>query len=245
MGRYSAQLAGPFVGVAGVRPGMSVLDVGCGTGALTGALADLVGAEHVAAVDPSEAFVATCRRRVPEAEVLVAGGESLPFTDARFAAVLSQLVINFVQDAPATVAEMRRVAHPQAVIAACVWDYRDGMTLLRSFWDAAIELGLPQAVERDQGRTMPYCDRDELSALWRRAGLDNVGTGDISVNVTYQRYDDIWTPLEQGISPAGVYVTSLAPSAREALRGALQRRLGSPQAPFRLPARAFWVRGQR
>ncbi|MHB8691496.1 MAG: class I SAM-dependent methyltransferase [Solirubrobacteraceae bacterium] len=156
MGRYSRELAAPLIKLAGVSTRMSVLDVGCGTGALTRALADLVGPERVSAVDPSEAFVATCRDRVEGAEVL-ADAESLPFPDGTFDAVLSQLVVNFVDDAHAAVQEMRRVARPGAVVAGCVWDYRAGMTLLRSFWDAAIDLGLPDAAARDQGRTMPFC----------------------------------------------------------------------------------------
>ena len=47
MGRYSRELAGPFIALAGVSPGMSVLDVGCGPGALTRSLADLLGPERV------------------------------------------------------------------------------------------------------------------------------------------------------------------------------------------------------
>jgi SAM-dependent methyltransferase len=245
MGRYSRELSTPFVALAGVSPEMSVLDVGCGTGALTRALADLVGPERVSAVDPSQAFVATCRGRVAGAEVLVAGAESLPFADGSFDAVLSQLVLNFVDDPRAAVLEMRRVARPDGVIAGCVWDYRAGMTLLRSFWDAAIELGLPQAAARDQGRTMPSCTPGELLELWRGAGLDEVQSGEVSAAGDYAGFDDLWAPFDRGISPAGVYVTSLSSSERDALRGEVFRRLGSPLGPFTLSARAFWASGRR
>jgi SAM-dependent methyltransferase len=245
MGRYSRELAGPFIVLAGVSPGMSVLDVGCGTGALTRALADLVGPERVSAVDPSEAFVATCRSRVEGVEVLAASAESLPFADGSFDAVLSQLVVNFVDDARAAVIEMRRVARPGAVIAGCVWDYRGGMTLLRSFWDAAIDLGLPDAAARDQGRTMPFCTPGELIELWRGAGLDEVQTGEISAAAEYASFDDLWTPYDEGISPAGMYVTSLSASDRAALRSEVFARLGNPHGQFRLSARGFWARGRR
>jgi SAM-dependent methyltransferase len=245
MGRYSRELSGPFIALAGVSPGMSVLDVGCGTGALTRALADLVGAERVSAVDPSEAFVATCRSRVEGAEVLVAGAESLPFADGRFDAVLSQLVVNFVDNARAAVSEMRRVARPGAVVAGCVWDYRGGMTLLRSFWDAAIDLGLPDAAGRDQGRTMPFCTPVELMDLWQAAELDEVQAGEISAAAEYASFDELWAPYHQGISPAGMYVTSLSASDRAALRAELFARLGGPQGQFKLSARGFWARGRR
>ncbi len=245
MGRYSRELARPFIALASVSEGMSVLDVGCGTGALTRALADLLGPEQVSAVDPSEAFVATCRSRVEGAEVLVASAESLPFADGNFDAVLSQLVVNFVDDARAALMEMRRVARPGGVIAGCVWDYRAGMTLLRSFWDAAIDLGLPDAAGRDQGRTMPFCTQRQLMELWHRAALEDVQTGEISAAAEYASFDDLWAPYDQGISPAGMYVTSLNASDRAALRAEVFARLGSPKRQFKLSARAFWARGRR
>lgn len=245
MGRYSRELAGPLIALAGIARGFSVLDVGCGTGALTRALANLLAPDHVSAVDPSERFVATCHSRVEGANVLVARAESLPFDDRSFDAVLSQLVVNFIDDPHRAVLEMRRVARPGAVIASCVWDYRAGMTLLRSFWDAAIDLGLPEAAARDQGQTMPFCTPDGLLELWDGAGLHQLQSGEISVQGDYTSFDDLWAPYDHGISPAGIYVSSLSASDRAALRGALFARLGSPQGPFRLSARAFWVRASR
>ena len=177
--------------------------------------------------------------------MLVADAESLPFADGSFDAVLSQLVVNFVDDAAAAVFEMRRVARPGGVIAGCVWDYRAGMTLLRSFWDAAIDLGLPDAVACDQGRTMPFCTPAELSELWHGAALHEVQTGEISAVAEYAGFDDLWAPYDQGISPAGVYVTSLSASDRAALRADVFGRLGSPHGPFKLSASGFWARGRR
>jgi trans-aconitate methyltransferase len=56
VGRYGSQLAAGLIDVAAVRPGQRVLDVGCGPGALTRALAERAGAANVAAVDPSPDF---------------------------------------------------------------------------------------------------------------------------------------------------------------------------------------------
>lgn len=245
MGRYSRELCAPFIAVAGVSAGMSVLDVGCGTGVLTAALAQQIGPEHVVGADPSEAFVATCRSRAPGAEIVIAEAESLPFPDARFDAVLAQLVVNFMDDARTAVGEMRRVARPGGAVVGCVWDYASGMTMLRSFWDAAIDLGLPRAREQDQGRTMPFCSPTELADLWLETGLGDVETGELVATVEYASFEDLWAPFALGISPAGVYVTSLEPAAAPALREELFQRLGRPDAAFRLSAQAFWVRGRR
>src|SRR3990172_7442031 len=137
MGRYSDPLARELLRAAGVEPGQRALDVGCGPGALTAALVSALGPGSVAAVDPSEPFVEACRRRNPGVEVRAGAAESLPFPDPSFDAVLAQLVVQFMSDAPSGVREMRRVARPGGVLAACTWDYGDGMTMLRTFWSAA------------------------------------------------------------------------------------------------------------
>src|SRR3712207_1020432 len=98
MGRYSIQLAPALADLAGVAPGQTVVDVGCGTGALTGELVRRLGAERVAAVDPSESFVAAVRARHPGVDAHVAGAEELPFGEAAFDAALAQLVVHFMQD---------------------------------------------------------------------------------------------------------------------------------------------------
>src|SRR5919201_3348579 len=122
VGRYAPQLSAELIDATGVAATDRALDVGCGPGGLTRALADRVGAERVSAVDPSASFVAACRARVPEADVREAGAESLPFADGTFDVVLSQLVVNFMRDAEAGVQEMRRVARVGGRVASCVWD---------------------------------------------------------------------------------------------------------------------------
>ena len=241
MGRYSRELAPRLIDYAGLEPGMRALDVGCGPGALAVALADRLGATAVAAADPSEPLLAACAERVPGADVRQAPAEELPWPDATFDAVLSQLVLNFVSDADAAVAEMRRVVAPGGIVASCTWDYAGGMRMLRTFWDAARELD-PTAPDE---LNMRYCSEDELADLWERAGLDDIGTAQLEVAVEYGGFDDFWEPFTLAVGPAGAYCASLAPERREALREGCFGRLGSSAGPFSLNARAFAVRGTR
>lgn len=240
VGRYGDALARALVETAGVRPGQAALDVGCGPGALTSVLGQVLGAANVAAVDPSEPFASACRQRVPGADVRVATAEALPDFGRRFDAVLSQLVVNFLSDPRAGVRAMRAAARPGGTVASCVWDYADGMTLLRAFWDAALEVD-PAAP--DEGRTMQWCSPDELRRLWSECGLGAVATGSLTVAAAYASFEDLWEPFTLGIAPSGAFCASLDRDRREALRDAFFARLGSPGGAFSLAACAWFVRG--
>src|SRR4051794_8808543 len=245
IGRYSPQLAAGLIRAAGVAQGMRVLDVGCGTGALTAALARSLGAASVAAVDPSPGFAAACSARVPDADVREAGAESLPFPDGAFDAVLSQLVLTFVDDLPGALREMMRVTRPGGVVAAAVWDYRDGMTLLRRFWDAAVELGLDGAAEADEGISMRPATPAELRTAFERAGLRDVATGTLTARSRYASFDDLWAPFDAGVGPAGAFCADLGADDRAALAGRYWAALGAGDGELALEARAWWVRGTR
>jgi SAM-dependent methyltransferase len=243
IGRYGPALARSLLAAADVRAGQRALDVGCGPGALTAALVARLGAERVAAVEPSPPFAEACRRRLPGVRVEVARAEALPFADAAFDRALAQLVVNFMTDAPAGVREMQRVTRPGGIVAAAVWDYAGEMTLLRRFWDAAVALH-SSAAGFDEGTSMRFCAPDELAALWATAGLADVSVAAAVVSAGYDGFEDLWEPLELGVGPSGAYVTSLAPERRAALKAELRRRLGAGTEPFRLTARAWVVTGR-
>jgi SAM-dependent methyltransferase len=244
IGRYGSALAAELIRVAGVAPGQRVLDVGCGPGALTQVLATLLGPAAVAAIDPSPPFVAACRERVRGADIRAGTAEALPWDAGAFDAVLSQLVLNFLEEPLSGVREMRRVGRPGAVVAACVWDYADGMTLLRRFWDAALHVDPEGAAAHDEGRIMRFCTPDELHGLWSDAGLTAVTGGELSVSTRYADFGALWEPLERRAGPSGAYTVALDPPRRAALRDELHRLLGTPDGPFTLAARAWYVVGR-
>jgi SAM-dependent methyltransferase len=239
MGRYSDKLSHEFARAAGVAPGQKVIDVGCGSGALTVILAEIVGAENVAGVDPSEPFVAEARARVPGADLRVGPAESLPFEDATFDAAVSQLVFHFVQDPARSVAEMKRVTRPGGRVAACVWDMTGGMKMIRAFWDATRATGSsePGETERFGGRP------GQLAGLCREAGLRDVEDSVLTVSTDYADFDELWQSFLGAAGPIGVHVASLDDAQRQALENALHARLGSPEGPFTLTAAAWFAAG--
>ena len=239
VGRYTDALAAAFVDRVGLRDGDRALDVGCGPGAALAALAARLDPDQVAGVEPSEPFAEMARKRVPGADVQPGSGEELPFPDDTFDVVLSQLVVNFMQDAPRGVSEMARVA--RRTVASCVWDYAGEMKMLRVFWDAALELD-PEAP--DEARSMPWTTPEELEELWTNAGLHDVELGELVVSAEYESFDDYWSPFPSGLAPTGAYYVSLEPDRQAAVREACFRRLGEPEGPFELTARAWVVLGR-
>jgi SAM-dependent methyltransferase len=217
---------------------MRALDVGCGPGALLSALAERLGAENVAGADPSEPFVEACRARIPQAEVVVASAEALPFPDGAFDVTLSQLVVNFMDDAEAGVREMARVTREGGTVVSAVWDYGGEMMLLRAFWAAAREVDEDGAAA-DEAEVMQWCGEGDLAELWERVGLADVRFGALTVRAAYDGFEDLWWPLPTGVGPAGAYTKSLDDERRAALHDALRRRLGVGDEPFELTARAW------
>lgn len=238
MGRYSRLLAPRFLAFAGVAAG-PVLDVGCGPGSLTAELAARLGASGVAAVDPSEPFVAACRARVPSADVRLAAAEALPFAEASFEGALAQLVLTFVREPSRMTAELSRVVRRGGVVAACTFD-AEGLAIVRTFWQAARRLD-PAAPD---DASLPFRRMPELVALWEGAGFRDVETGIIELEAAYTGFDDCWTPLTYGIGPAGRYLAAQPEGRKAALRDAYLELLGKPSGPFALPARAIAVRGR-
>jgi ubiquinone/menaquinone biosynthesis C-methylase UbiE len=237
MGRYSRELAPVFADFCGVAPGQSVLDVGCGSGVLTEELANRLGAEHVAGVDPSPLLEA-CAARVPGADLRKGVAEELPWPDDAFDGALAQLVVHFMYDPSAGVAEMARVVRPGGVVAACSWDFAGGMQLLNAFWEAA------RAVKPDASRETTFGTLEELRELWMARGLEEVEVGPLEVATAYADFDEVWSSFQLGVGPAGQYIVSLEPEAQEAIREEYHRRLGEPAGSFELPARSWAARGR-
>ena len=130
---------------------------------------------------------------------------------------------------------MRRVVRPGGLVAACVWDFDEGMQMLRHFWDAAMEVdtGAP-----DEAKAMRFGRAGEVAELFQAAGLVEIEETTITVNATYANFDELWSGFLAGIGPAGAYCNSLTDAQRVGLRTELFTRVGSPTGEFSLDAAA-------
>ncbi len=238
MGRYSVPLAPLLADFAAVAADQRVLDVGCGPGALTAELVGRLGPAAVAAVDPSEPFVAAARERHPGVDVQRAAAEELSFGDQEFDAALAQLVVHFMADPVAGLREMARVTREHGVVAACVWDQQpDGQGPLSLFWRAARELD-PDVEDES---LLAGARAGHLTELFQAAALREVEESALSVTAEHPSFEDWWEPYTLDVGPAGGYVARLDSKRQAELRELCRELL--PAAPFVLTARAWAARG--
>jgi len=236
MGRYSRELAPLFADFAGVRSG-TALDVGCGSGILTEELASRLGAENVAAAEPSP-LVDAAASRVPGADVRKAAAEALPWPEASFDAALAQLVLHFLEDPVVGLFEMRRVTRPGGVVAACTWNF-DEMLLLSGFWRAARSVAPAAPAE-----TLETDSLEAFADLARQAGLGEVDGRPLDVSARYESFDELWGSFQDSVGPAGQFCASVDSETRDAIRDEFHHRLGEPDGSFTLSAQAWALRGR-
>jgi len=246
MGRWSRLVAPRLVDFTGLPERGRMLDVGSGTGSLTFAIAKQMGQARIVGIDPSQEYVAYAITRNPfadRASFEVGDAQQLRYADASFDAALSLLVFNFIPDPKKAVFELRRVTRPGGCLSAAVWDYGDGMQMLRRFWDAAIHID-PGAKKLDEKR-MPLCRQGELSALWKEGGLEHIREQPVDIQMQFASFADYWDPFLLGQGPVGSYAHRLNHEKRRLLRNEVKRRLSlsAENAPFVLPARVWAVRG--
>jgi trans-aconitate methyltransferase len=221
VGRWSRLVAAEFVDWLEQPAGLRWLDVGCGTGALTTTILRTADPVSVLGVDPSAGFVDYARQtaRDERASFEVRSAAELP--DGPYDVVVAGLVLNFI---PERVDALRRMGEIGSTVAVYVWDYADGMQLMRHFWDAVAELHRDDR-EYDEGRRFPFCTAEGLEELFAEAGFSTVSTRAIVVPTEFASFDDYWRPFLGGQGPAPAYVRTLAEPAQVELREAVRSRL--------------------
>jgi SAM-dependent methyltransferase len=246
MGRWSRLLAPLLIRFADIPDAGTVLDVGSGTGVLAHAVAELKRQTRVVGIDLSAEYVEFAKRknRWPDrVKFEVSDARRLRFSEATFDNSLSLLVFNFIPQPADALREVTRVTKPRGRISAAVWDYADGMRMLRIFWDA-VNATDPAAAGLDE-RDMPLCHAGELRELWQQGGLEGVEERPLEITMQFQSFADYWEPFVFGQGPAGQYIRKIDERRRNALRDEVKRRLKlrSDDVPFSLAARVWAVRG--
>lgn len=244
MGGWSEKLAPPFLEFVAVRRNCTIVDLGCGTANLLVAAAALATHPKLVGIDPSLALLAKARKRPELAHATLLEGrvEDVPLEDHSADFTLSALVLQELSDRQAALAEMRRITHPGGVVAACQWDFAR-MPVIDALV-TAIESVRPSAAQSIAASSpRPFVDERELHDHWSAAGLGEVKTGRITVERTFERFEDLWRPLLAGSTPSTLTLAAMSPSEQLAVRSQMEGLLRAGQGAVRLTAEALVVAG--
>jgi SAM-dependent methyltransferase len=220
MGRWSRRLAPLFIEHAGIADSEEVLEIGCGTGSLTFALAETAGSTRLTAIDQSAVYLAAAqaKNRDPHIRLEQGDGCALRFADASFDRALSMLVLPSVVPRPEQmVAEMRRVTRPGGVVAAAFWDTPGGTPHQRMFWDTAAALDDSAGTARDSALSRPVYAPGALERMWAAAGLVEIDQRSLMIRMEFTDFADYWAPFASGEGGLGAYVATLDDTRRERL----------------------------
>lgn len=198
MGRWSTRLAKPFLEFAGIQPGHQVLDIGCGTGTLSLALAE--HGARVVGMDASEFYLEGARRRRPHANVTYEHGDArhLQYPIGSFDACVSTLAIDVIPDVEQVAAEMRRVTRAGGVVACGTFDFWGGNSVFDLVLDTGAVLHDSISNLRDQIKTRPIVWANGQADLWRKAGLVDVVEVPIVLSFDYANFEDYWSSFSTG-----------------------------------------------
>jgi SAM-dependent methyltransferase len=218
MGRWTSRLAGPFLAFAGISSGQRVLDVGCGTGVITAAVADL-GATCIG-LDPAEAYLEFARRQRsgPNASYELGDGHHIGHPDASFDAVVSTLALDVIPDAERVAEEMRRVTQPGGTVASAIHDFRGAFAPFLMFWDIASVLDSRAQAIRDSILSHPLVWPQGQASMWRAIGLADVVEVPLVIPFDYASFADYWSTFESGQGRVWSYVTGLPDEPRRELK---------------------------
>ena len=161
-----------LVDVVAPTSDQDVLDLACGTGAVTRLVAARCGPARVTGIDLTEAMLDVARRLVPDVTFLQGSFDALPVPDASADVVLCQQGLQFAPDKPAAVAEMTRVLRPGGRIAVACWSEVERNPVFDAFRRGLVALGWTDLLAPF---AMPFSlSGDELDSLFRTSAYDDV-----------------------------------------------------------------------
>ena len=243
MGTWSRIAGGIFLDWLAPSRGLRWIDVGCGSGAFTELLVERCAPAEVAGIDPSEAQLSFARARPAGQIAKFHQGDALalPFPDSRFDAAVMALVIFFVPDPGAGVAEMTRVVCPGGMVATYVWDMMSGGHPLGLMFTEMNVMGFPPPHPPRSDVT----GTESLRQLWRDAALEEIEVHEITVQRTFADFEDYWTTST--LAPTvNQTIAAMAPGDVELLKTRMRDRLRvDATGCITSSARANAVRGTR
>ena len=245
MGRWSLLIGGEFLSWLKVPPNSEWLDVGCGTGSLSKLIIETQQPNRIIALDSSSGFISYAKKSIdnPLVNYIVGSAMNIELNKDSVDTIVSAFTLNFLSRPHKAVREMKRVGKPGGVIGIMLWDYTEGMEMLRYYWDAALTID-KRAEALDEGRRFPICRQGNPEIFMQKMGLRNIEATAIEIKTTFKSFDEYWEPFLGNVGPAPEYNMSLSTAVRKQLKENLIKALPIDEdGSIRLIARAWAVKG--
>lgn len=224
MGQWSQLVGATFLDWLAPQPGSRWIDVGCGNGAFTELVVQRCAPAAIDGLDPSTGQLAFARTRpgVQSATFHLGDAHALPFADASADIAVMALVIFFLDDPAAGLAEMRRVVRPGGIVAAYAWDIPAHSFPLEPIQAEFRALGHTPVLPPNAA----IASTDNLRTAFATAGLLDLRQRAISVTRTFADFEAFWTAM-LGTGSISAAIDKLAPDQRAGFKQRVQGRLST------------------
>ena len=241
-GAGARSVASAFLAWLGMPAGSRWLDVGCGAVALSQSILGLADPARVVGIDASIPFVSYTNRRTadPRIRFMVGDAELLPVATGSFDCIVSGLMLNFVPNPHAAIAEMARVScAPEWIGRPCRLGLRRRHAADARFWDSAAALDAAAARSGSEGRRFPCAGPMPLkNSCTKPVSVRAVSPLDVP---TVFRISTITGHRSSRQGPAPGYAMSLSGERRTSLREHIRASPTKPMARSRLVARGAFA----
>jgi len=215
----SEQAIGSLLDAVAAEPGLKALDLCCGHGnvseALIGRGCEVVGADF------SSVMLSFARERVPNATFVEADAQHLPFSDAEFDVVVSNLGVCHVPDQPRALSEVRRVLRPEGRFAMTVWCGPDVSPSFEVVYSAVKAYGSPGVSAPSGPDFHQFANRQIAEKLLSQAGFANLDFTIVDCAWDLDTPDGLCEIYEKGTVRAAMLLGTQPPSNLAAIRSAV------------------------
>ena len=233
-----------------LRTGEAVVDIGCGTGAATRIAAECVGPSgHTAGVDVNSAMLevgkSAARGLGARVEWFENSAYQLPFSDAEFDVALSAQTLQFLDDRPRALAEMRRVLRPGGRVAVSLWcEIRESPYFHALVQAVTTHVGTETASGLESAFALG--DSEAIGTLLRDAGLRDVDATVKQLDLPLPRPGD-FVPRHVSATPMAAGFSAASEEARSAVIDDVteQLRQYETDSGVRVPFRMHLATGTR